>query len=213
MIMRDTSSGKRRVGERSREWGKVTARGALILMVAMLVSLSFLPGSPFRFAIAQVSGYSDLQIGKTTDEDGPLATGEQFDYLVTVVNLGPDADTGVVVTDTLPDLVAYVSDTCSASSSYDGPSHTWTWTVGNLAASASVQCSIRVEILSGVSGEVINSVEVTGDNSDSAQGNNQTQTTGLQAFAVEVPVADYRGLIVFIAVLALAALVLLRRTI
>ncbi len=199
---------------RRHEWGKVTALGIFVLLVAMLVSLSLLPGSPIQIAIAQVSGYSDLEINKTSSVSGVVGLGEQFDYEVTVVNLGPDADPAVVVVDTLPEQVAYVSDTCSASAAYDGNVHVWTWTVGPLAASASEQCTIRVEVLRGAggAGEVVNSVEVSGDSTDSPQGNNQTQTTGLVAFGVEVPVADNRGLIMFVCFVAVAAVIIIRRT-
>ena len=181
----------------------------------MLISLSLLPGSPIRFAIAQVGpgfSYSDLDIDKTSTVSGAVGVGARYDYEITAVNLGPDDDTGVIVEDTLPDEVEYVSDTCSAATTYDDVTHTWTWQVGDLAAGNTVQCSIRVEVRQGASGEVVNIVSVHGNSTDDTQDNNEAQTTGLQALAVGVPVTDYRGLIAFVTALVLVAFTLLRRS-
>ena len=58
--------------------------------------------------------------------------GETVTYTLTADNLGPNDATGVVVSDTLPAGVTYVSNDGGAA--YDGVNHVVTWTIGALAA-------------------------------------------------------------------------------
>lgn len=202
-----------KVENRRGEWGKITGRPLVFLVIMILISLGLLPGSPFRSALAQMGyGYSDLYIAKTASVEDQIGSGQQFDYEITVVNAGPDEATGVTVSDVLPSQVAFISDTCSASTGYDGGAHTWTWQIGTMAASVTEQCMIRVRVLPSAAGEIINSVSVIGSNTDDTPDNNQAQASDLFAFAVEIPTADFRGLIVFVSALALAAIVALRRS-
>ena len=55
---------------------------------------------------------TDLAVTKIVDNATPNE-GDTVTYTVTIDNLGPDAATGVVLTDLLPGGVTYVSDTPS----------------------------------------------------------------------------------------------------
>jgi uncharacterized repeat protein (TIGR01451 family) len=120
----------------------------------------------------------DLGITKTSDAVGPVNPEATVVYTLDVFNFGPDDATGVTVVDTLPTEVTYVSDTCGA-----GPpvGQTWTWVIGNLAASAGASCDITVTVNPGVTGSVSNTATVTGNEDDPAPDNN----TGMTAFEVE----------------------------
>ena len=64
-----------------------------------------------------VSLAADVSIAMT-DAPDPVNAGASLTYTVTVNNLGPDPATNVVVTDTLPAAVSYISDTCGGA---EGP--------------------------------------------------------------------------------------------
>lgn len=59
---------------------------------------------------------TDLAISKSADPD-PGTAGDQLFYNITVDNLGPNLATDVVVSDTLPDGVTYVTDTAGCDTS------------------------------------------------------------------------------------------------
>ncbi len=67
---------------------------------------------------------ADLQIGKTVDNSTPSAGGTIV-YTVVVTNTGSDATTGVVISDTLPLSVTFVSS-YTTQGGYDNSSGVWT---------------------------------------------------------------------------------------
>ena len=64
--------------------------------------------------------YADLQVLKKTSNPTPN-DGETITYTITLTNKGPDTVTGVELTDTLPDFVAYVpgSDTATPGTTFN----------------------------------------------------------------------------------------------
>lgn len=110
----------------------------------------------------------DLGICKSADVRHALP-GDTVVFTLTVTNNGSTAATGVTVTDSLPEGLTYSSSDCGGS--FVAP--TLTWTLGNLAASASATCRITVTIDAGASGEIVNSATVAGDQSDSTEGNDE----------------------------------------
>ena len=145
----------------------------------------------------------DLTITKTTAAVNPDGT---VQLQLAVQNLGPDAATGVQVTDPLPSCATYVSDTCGAS--FAPP---WTWAIGNLAASASASCTITVNASACAGlGPQSTTATVSGSQTETNAANN----TDDSAFDIPQPVPTVRMVVLFaIAVLVLAAAArTLRRT-
>ncbi|MCP4304424.1 MAG: DUF11 domain-containing protein [bacterium] len=83
----------------------------------------------------------DLELVKDVDP-AEVEVGGETVFTITVVNQGPDDATGVVVTDTLPTGLTYVSD--NAAGAYDGA--TGVWTIGDLAAGGSVAMDFTVTV-------------------------------------------------------------------
>jgi uncharacterized repeat protein (TIGR01451 family) len=81
-----------------------------------------------------------LSIAKSDSPD-PVAAGAQLDYTITVQNDGPDAATGVVVTDVLPSEVTFVSSTVPC---VEAPAGTQTCSLGTLASGGSTSFTITV---------------------------------------------------------------------
>ncbi len=73
---------------------------------------------------------ADLVITKTDDVD-PIAQNETLTYTVTVTNDGPEDAVDLLVTDTLPTGVTYVSSTASC---IESPIDTLTCSLGDLPA-------------------------------------------------------------------------------
>src|SRR5207237_7382796 len=89
-------------------------------------------------ATTSVTASTDLAITKTAP--ATATTGTNFSYTLTAKNNGPSAATGIVVTDTLPAGVTFVS----ASSGCTNASGTVTCNVGSLASGASATFTITV---------------------------------------------------------------------
>ncbi|MFC1848481.1 PKD domain-containing protein, partial [Chloroflexota bacterium] len=111
-----------------------------------------------------VQDYTDLSLTKTVDESAP-DEGDTVKYTVTLINSGPCAAGGLVVTDSLPSGLTYSGDTPSQGS-YD--SGTGEWTVGTVAYGASATLSISATVDSGTATQTItNTAELTAsDRSD-----------------------------------------------
>ena len=101
---------------------------------------------------------ADLAIEKTVSNARPTV-GDFIDFSITVRNVGPDDDTGVVVTDGLPAGLRYVTD--DGAGSYDGT--TGRWTVGALAAGDAVSLRITALVEQAALGTTMTNVaETTG---------------------------------------------------
>lgn len=72
-----------------------------------------------------------------------LEDGDQFTYIITVKNNGPDNATGVKVSDQLPDGVVYIGHTASVGT-FDN--NTGEWMVGNLANGQTETLEITVQV-------------------------------------------------------------------
>ncbi|MER7129829.1 DUF11 domain-containing protein [Streptosporangium saharense] len=119
---------------------------------------------------------SDLAIGKTA---GTLNAGGSGTYTITVTNNGPSDDTGVVVTDTLPTGLTFVS---SVPAGCTAVGQVVTCPVGALAAGASTNIVLNVAVSAGTAGTVNNTATVTGVNPDPDPNNNTvTITTPINA--------------------------------
>lgn len=90
-------------------------------------------------------------------------------FELVATNLGPDAATGVTVTDELPECTEYQSDDCGGA---QGPP--WAWSIGDLAVDGSATCTVMVNA-SGCLGEgpQTNVATVAGNETESNPDNNE----------------------------------------
>jgi uncharacterized repeat protein (TIGR01451 family) len=108
---------------------------------------------------------ADLEISKVDSPD-PVTVGDNLTYTITVINLGPDAATNVVVTDTLPSGVTFVS----ASSGCVHSAGVVTCNLGDIPAGGSVTITIVVTVTAP--GTISNTATVTSDTLDPNTANN-----------------------------------------
>ncbi len=119
--------------------------------------------------IVEVDPIIDLELVKDVDPSS-VSVGDESVFKISVINQGPDDATGVVVTDTLPAGLTYVTD--SGDGSYDSASGVWT--IGDLAVGASVSMTLTVTV--DEAGSFTNEAEVTAANeldSDSTPGDGE----------------------------------------
>lgn len=111
-----------------------------------------------------VAGSSDLEVTKDVNVSGPNY-GDLVKWTVTVRNNGPDAASGVNVTDVLPEGLICKSAVASKGSYSNG-----VWTVGDLDNGASV--TLTIVCLVNKTGTIENVVSVAGNEFDYNMSNN-----------------------------------------
>ena len=123
---------------------------------------------------------ADLAVSKEDDAD-PVILGSQVTYSITVSNSGPDQATGVILLDTLPDTVEFVSSSngsanCSADSGL---------VICQLAQiSSGGQSKVDIVVTTLETGEIVNHVTVTANEHDPNTGDNSdTEATSVQRLA------------------------------
>jgi uncharacterized repeat protein (TIGR01451 family) len=128
--------------------------------------------------ITTVTPVADVGIGKS----GPasvLATSNVV-YTISVTNFGPSSASGVVVTDTLPAGVSFIS----ASGGGANNSGTVTWTLGNLINGQ--VSNVTVTVTAPASGSLTNLATVSTPTGDP----NLTNNTSVPVITTVTPVAD-----------------------
>jgi uncharacterized repeat protein (TIGR01451 family) len=131
----------------------------------------------FRFPSCSAT---DLAITKSDSPD-PVTAGNILTYTVTVTNNGPNNATNVVVTDTLPSGVTYLSDSDSCA---QAPVGTLTCSLGALASGANTSFTIQVRVPAdylsdlGVStANITNTASVAASETDTNFANNTATAT------------------------------------
>jgi len=114
-------------------------------------------------------GAADLQIAKSVDVISPVA-GSVVTFTLALRNNGPDAATGVVVTDALPSGFTFVAATATQGA-YAPP----LWSVGTLASGATASLQIQARV--NPAGDYRNVANVTAHQTDPVPGNNLDQVT------------------------------------
>ncbi|BDZ72197.1 DUF11 domain-containing protein [Methanobacterium petrolearium] len=122
--------------------------------------------------VVNVTNRADLVILKTVG-DSSTNVGQIIHYYLSVTNNGPNNATGVVVLDTLPSQVTFISATPSAGVSVVG--NLLTWTIDNLDVDDIVTLDILVRI--DQAGEFTNIANVTGNEQDPNLSNNHDSVT------------------------------------
>ncbi len=125
----------------------------------------------------------DLAITKS-DSDDPVDRGSQLTYTLDVVNNGPSAATNVVVVDTLPAGVSFVSAT-GGTVTPPGSGSEVSIAIGDLAASATAQVTIVVDVLQNAAASITNTALVRSDETTSGfdpdtANNTASETTATQ---------------------------------
>jgi uncharacterized repeat protein (TIGR01451 family) len=121
--------------------------------------------------VTEVRPAADLAVTKAADAT-TVTVGQTVTYRVTVGNAGPNAATGVTVTDELPDGLAFLSAD-GAPGGYDPA--TGRWTVGDLAAGATATLVLRAKATRA--GQVANTATATAAEKDPDTGNNSDTVT------------------------------------
>jgi len=103
---------------------------------------------------------ADLTLDKRVS-DGTPREGAVVVYTLTITNTGPEAADGVIVSDTLPAGVTYVSD--DGGGSYEAA--TGVWTVGGLGVEALASLRVTATLDAGTAGQVITNTAVVSDSS------------------------------------------------
>lgn len=127
---------------------------------------------------AAPTGSADLKIMKTAGASS-VTVGGGIAYTIAVENLGPDAATGVTVTDPLPNSVKYASATTTVGScALQGQK--LICNVGTLETGSTAKVSsatITLNVTTQKVGSVTNTASVSGDQGDPVAANNQASVT------------------------------------
>jgi uncharacterized repeat protein (TIGR01451 family) len=178
----------------------VTANSAGVIANTASVSADQndpLPANNSATATLTASLDADLALSKNG-----VVNGAQIVYTLTVSNNGPLAASNVVVTDTLPAEISYVSDDCGAANLPP-----FTWNVGTLANGATASCNVTVSASSAAA--ITNSASVSADQNDPVPANNSATVT-LTAGATGIPTVSWFGLMVLATMLMASGPFLLR---
>ena len=134
----------------------------------------------FESEVAPIVNTADLEITKSDNPD-PVVAGGQLVYTITVENNGPDIALDVVVTDTLPSEVTYISDTGSCDTS---ALPVLTCDLGDMPSGSTSSFTITVTVSSSANGTITNTSSVTGIAVDPNPANNSdSEDTLVFAFA------------------------------
>ncbi len=151
--------------------GNGTTRGLTRLVMLVGAVMLLAPAS------AQAQG-ADLSVAATDSAD-PVGVGSEFTYNLTIANAGPDAATGVELTDTLPNEVGFVSASASQGTCAIQGSKRVECALGNLAAGASASVEIRVR--AERAGQATNAASVSGSPADPTTSNDEdSEVTTIQ---------------------------------
>ena len=138
----------------------------------------------FPFVISGTVPSADVSVTKSAAAPAPLLVGSSITYTLNASNAGPGQADAVAVTDSLPDNVTYVSNTCGAA--FAAP--TVTWNIGTLAAAGSATCDIVVTVNNF--GPIDNTANITTSTTDPNPANNAgTASLGGVPFPADVGVA------------------------
>jgi uncharacterized repeat protein (TIGR01451 family) len=156
---------------RSKRW---TPYAWLLLFVPVLL-FAF-----FSEKVVAAPGSSNLRITKSDSPD-PVNVGSVLTYTIQVQNLGPDAASGVIVTDQLPKGVDFVSATAT-SGQCTQKGRKVTCDLGGLGAPTidyDGALTITISVIPRKIGTISNTASVKGDQKDPAKSNNRATATTL----------------------------------
>jgi uncharacterized repeat protein (TIGR01451 family) len=127
------------------------------------------PGNNTASDVDSVDTSTDLAINKT-DAPDPSQVGNELTYSLTATNNGPSPVTGVVITDTLPGGVTFVSATPSQGPPCTLTGSTVTCNSGSLAVGASA--TVVIKVAPTTTGTITNTARVSGNQPNPNPANN-----------------------------------------
>ncbi len=148
---------------------------AWLLLFVPVLALAYASGSVWA-----APGSSDLRITKSDSPD-PVNIGSVLTYTIQVQNFGPDAASGVTVTDQLPRGVDFVSAT-GTSGQCAQKGRKVTCDLGGLGAPTidyGGAPTITISVIPRKIGTITNTASVNGDQKDPAKSNNRATATTL----------------------------------
>jgi uncharacterized repeat protein (TIGR01451 family) len=158
-----------------------------------LASLALAPALALAFAASgsAAPGSADLRIAKTDSPD-PVAAGSVLNYAIEVDNLGPNAATGVTVTDQLPKNVDFVSATASGGQcTLKGRKVTCSLgTIPVFTGAYVTGRTVSISVTPRKVGTIVNTASVKGGEKDPVRSNDKATATTL----VTGPAKTCRGL-------------------
>ncbi len=116
-----------------------------------------------------VQASADLQVNIAATPN-PVPAGQNVTYTITAANNGPSDATGVVVTDTIPSGVTFVSATGGITPDDNGK---LTFTIGNLAANASTALTVVVATSGTTPTSTTDAATITSSEYDPNSSNNK----------------------------------------
>ena len=128
------------------------------------------PSNNRATASIAVKPASDLTVTKVSNASD-VNLHDLVKWTITVSNKGPDAATGVVVKESLPKSLIWISDDAAGKYNHDSG----VWNVGNLNKSSSAKLNIVCRV--NATGPIKNSVSVTGNEFDIDKSNNNDTKT------------------------------------
>jgi uncharacterized repeat protein (TIGR01451 family) len=132
-----------------------------------------------------ISSEADLSISKVDDVD-PVVAGNNLVYTITVDNAGPGDAQNVVVTDTLPAGVTFVSSTgCT-----EDPTGVPSCSLGTIAAGANASYTVTVSVDANTTGTITNNASVTSSATDPDPSNDSISENTLVNTEVDLAVTD-----------------------
>jgi len=148
----------------------------------------------------KVISVADLAIIKEANVT-KLAIGDEFSYLITVINYGPDTAVNARAYDVLPDGLKLLSFEASKGS-YNPKNGTWT--IGDMKKGERV--TLKINVVAVVRGTIINEARVESDTFDNDTSNNYDSATVVVETEGHIPMRHTGNPLVF-ALLSLFAIV------
>lgn len=144
----------------------------LLALAGLLLTLSYVPA-----ASTAPGDVADLEVSKADTPD-PVLVGAPLAYTIQVANLGPQAATGVTVTDELPSQVTFVSASPS-SGSCERKGRRVTCEAGNLAADVTKAnaVTVTIQVRPRKAGTIVNAASADSVESDPVAANDRATTT------------------------------------
>lgn len=141
-------------------------------------------------AFTTVLGQADLALAKA-DAPDPVIAGNTLTYTLNATNLGPGTATGVVLSDSLPAGLAFVS-AVPATLGCTFSTGTLTCNLGTLAPGAAVPVTVTTTVSASTSGTLTNTATLLGNQPDPVPSNNAATalTTVGPPFDLEVALSD-----------------------